>query len=374
MTHFLQGLFRDQLCRVTATLEEMRTNRANPNVPRFFVDKTLSLLTSLKVDIEALIDSGDLLIDEPVIRATNIADYNKHDTRFKEIEAYRCQVILRYGDRESQFSKVLERIYNELDIHQEPPIVTFVSDSEDYYWAFPTHDIIAVPAGEERHLLNLPDLYHEIGHYIYDQFSTILIRSIRDDVTLHFDREISIAHDQGMAKLESDLLEKKNRWLSGWIEEYVCDMIGSYTTGPAYAWTNFKISSIVSKEKNIYTDSIVHPSDESRMHAIRSILYREGLADELVRLNADWEIYADSPVNVKPLSYASFFPERLIDQLAHWVWQGCRDIGLRSYFNQQSVHRRPVSVILNEAWEVLRIDSIGYAAWECNQIQQIKVE
>jgi hypothetical protein len=82
------------------------------------------------------------------------------------IEIYRYQVILKYGKAESYLNKKIKLIYDEIKCLQSVPLVTTINNSDEYYWVHPQYEIIAVPTGEEKSLLNLPDLYHEIGHLI----------------------------------------------------------------------------------------------------------------------------------------------------------------------------------------------------------------
>lgn len=51
-----------------------------------------------------------------------------------------------------------------------------------HYWVHPQYEIIAVPTGEEKSLLNLPDLYHETGHLIYKQHEEDLLGTFKIEI------------------------------------------------------------------------------------------------------------------------------------------------------------------------------------------------
>jgi hypothetical protein len=172
MNSFVKGICFDQLNRGEKMLIRLKGTGISKEVDSFFLNKTIDLLSELMKEIQTLIDSGDLEVD--ALATNNIIKYNTFDEKLLNIELFRYLVIINYGRAEEYFKRKIKRIYEEINCLQKPPIITTISNSDDYYWALPSYDIIAVPTGEEKNLLNLPDLFHEMGHLIYNQYQVYL--------------------------------------------------------------------------------------------------------------------------------------------------------------------------------------------------------
>ena len=66
-------------------------------------------------------------------------------------------------------------------------------------------------------------------------------------------------------------------------------MIATYLVGPAYGWSNFKLATVSLNKNKTYKDSQSHPSDESRMRAILSMLEKTGYLTEASEIKRSWE-------------------------------------------------------------------------------------
>ena len=286
---------------------------------------------------------------------------------------FRYQVIINYGPAEHYFNKKIKRIYDEIKNSQTPPLITTISNSESYYWAHPYFAIIAVPLGEERNLLNLPDLYHEICHFIYKQFASFLIGNFHDVIQKYFDDEIErVLEEHRAPRYIAFYRDKLQKWHNGWIEEFTCDLVATYLVGPAYAWTNLKLSTISSGNDRIYIDSPSHPSDEARMRAILQMLHITGQGANAMEIKKSWDKFLIATSNPVPPDYKYIFPNHLLEQLAENVLAGCQAIGLAEYEAQVLEFGTPVSKILNDAWDILLKDQEAYDSWEINAIETIK--
>jgi len=271
MIKFIKAIFFD----LTGRIEKMQVNLASASlsneVDQVFLEETKQLLNGLNVDITTLINSGDLDIE--ALSSNNVIKYNTLHEALLTIELFRYLIIINYGEAEEYFKKKIKRIYTEINCLQNPPLITTISNSESYYWALPSYDIIAVPTGEEQSLLNLPDLYHEMGHLIYNQYAQYLKGTIEQSLTKYYNAEIQrVVHEQRAASLITFFREKLNHWIESWIMEFTCDLIAVYLVGPAYAWTNLKLTTLSSGKDQIFIDSPSHPSDEARMRAIFYLL------------------------------------------------------------------------------------------------------
>ena len=371
MITFVKGIYADQINRVCKMLEKLKTFPINPELDESFFGKTLKLLEELHEDIDEVISSGDLDIEE--LSSLHIIRYNTFHERLIEIELFRYLVIKNFDGPEIYFKHKIARIYKEINCFQRPPIITTISDSETYYWALPAYDIIAVPTGEEQNLLNLPDLYHEIGHLIFNEYEKYLKGDIETVINLYYQAEIrSVGQEQRDPGLIPFYKDKTSRWINSWIMEFICDFIATYLTGPAYAWTNLKIATLSSGKEQVYAESQSHPSDESRMRGIFYMLKLQGYQDDVIAIEKSWKLFLDFTDNPVPNNYAFIFPEPILESLAKNVIACCKATGLRSYEEQKAVYAAPISKILNEAWREAVTNPANYKKWEEEKIQEIK--
>lgn len=374
MIDFVKGVFYDLSSRISKMITDLESRKLNDklhsDIPESFYQNTLKQLSGLRQEIQVLVDGGDLDLES--IASNNLIRYNTIFEKFQSIELFRYQVIINYGPAEHYFNKKIKRIYDEIKNAQTPPLITTISNSESYYWAHPYFAIIAVPLGEEKNLLNLPDLYHEICHFIYKQNAKYLIGDFQDAVQKYFDAEIErVIEEHRAARYITFYRDKLQKWLNGWIEEFTCDLVATYLVGPAYAWTNLKLSTISSGNDRIYIDSPSHPSDEARMRAVFQMLEITGQGTDAMRIKDSWHKFLAATANPIPSDYKFIFPDHLIEHLANNVLEGCKAIGLNDYESQVTEFGKPISKILNDAWEVILKDPAQFDEWEAKAIYEI---
>lgn len=370
MNSFVKGIIYDQSNRIAKMLTDLTSSAVHPEMDQPFLNKTIQMLEDLNAEIENLQNSGDLDIDQ--LAPYHIFRYNTFHERLLMIELFRYLVIINYGTPEEYFKTKINRIYSEINCLQKQPIVTTISNSENYYWALPTYDIIAVPSGEEKNLLNLPDLYHEIGHLIYNQYDDYLIGTIENDIIAFYSNEIDRVHiEQRDPLLISFYNEKKLRWTTGWIMEFTCDLIATFLVGPAYAWTNLKLTTLSSGKDRVYKDSPSHPSDEARMRGIFFMLTQMGHHAEVDQLQKSWNEFLLATNNPVPQNYHYVFPQQIVEQLANNVLLACQNINLTMYNEQVQNFGNPISKILNDAWQELFNNPTGFKEWEHERILEI---
>lgn len=373
MINFIKAVFYDLSFRISKMISDLDNRKLNNtlhvDIPDTFYQNTIKQLTGIRNEIQAITDSGDLDIE--TIASNNLIRYNTIFEKFQSIELFRFQVIINYGPPEHYFNKKIKRIYSEIKNSQIPPLVTTISNSESYYWAHPYFAIIAVPLGEEKNLLNLPDLYHEICHFIYKQNAKFLIGNFQDILQKHFEYEIDRVDEEHRAQRYKNFYrDKLQKWLNGWIEEFTCDLVATFLVGPAYAWTNLKLSTISSGNDRIFIDSS-HPSDEARMRVIFHLLEITGQGSDATLIKGTWDKFLKATSNPIPLDYKFIFPDHLLEHLANNVLEGCKAIGLNDYESQVAEFENPISKILNDAWELILKDPAKFDIWEAKTIQVI---
>ncbi len=335
-----------------------------------FVIKTLEGLSRIEKRIEAIMNSGDLEIE--LLLSNNISNYNKSNQEITSIELYRIQPIYNYGIGEHFFKRLIEKIYHDSNLLSTPPLVSTISNSHNYYWAVPYESIIAVPFWEEENLINLPDLYHEIGHFIVGQYYHVLLSKFQTELTTHYQNEIKSAHDENR-KDDIEVLHKTQKhWKDSWFEEFVCDLIATYLTGPAFAWTNMKLTTISHGKDLVYRYSQSHPADEARTRAIIHMMNQMGYNDESNKVLSSWNSFKQVILYQKITCYDSIYSENLLLKLTDIVFSFCQDIDLYMYKPQINGETKTISQWLNEAWEISINKGADFPEWERNSIKQLK--
>ena len=374
MIPFIKGVIHDLLNRSEKLLSKLESPGLFPEVDADFLFNTTRLLRGLQFEINELIGSGNLEVDE--LLPNLMAKYNTFYERLMSIELFRYLVIIHYGEPEVYFKRLIHRIYSEIGSMQKEPVVSTISNPDSYYWAFPAHDIIAVPNGEEKSLLTLPDIYHEIAHLIYSQSQEYLVKDINQKVETYYNDELQrVINEDRPDELKAYLTERKAFWKGAWVMEFACDLIATYLVGPAYGWANLKLCTISSAQQKIYEDdSGNHPSDESRMRAIFKMLELTGQIDEKTELVEKWNNFLGAANNPIAPDYAYAFPDELIDQLAEYVLRGCQIIALKGYPEQVSTIGAPVAKVLNQAWQEVMLRPLDFEQWEIEQIALLKAD
>lgn len=372
MIAFTKAIVFDLSSKIGKLLHNLSQKALIPELDRRFYDQTVSLLTDLENDIRMLINSGYL--DIPSLTNNNIITYNTFFERLSTIEVFRYLIIMNFGEAEIYFKNLIRRIYKEVHLIPDPPIITTISNSENYYWALPSYDIIAVPTGEEKCLLNLPDLFHEMGHLIYNQSATFLKQNIDSIIEKFYQDESQRILNEGRPpQLITLFRQKKNDWLDSWVMEFSCDLIAAYLVGPAYAWTNLKLSTLSANDK-LFRDSPSHPSDEARMRAIFYMLRKLGHTNEMTEITSYWDEFLLATNNPRPSNYDYIFPQVLIEKLADAIAQGCADLDLQPYSEQVREFGNPISKVLNDAWVKVINDPDQFIFWEAQIVNSIKSE
>jgi hypothetical protein len=372
MIAFIKGLYVDLDCRVRRMISLLKRKQYHADIQKDFVPKTIEYLEDLQGLLQAKIGGVDLEID--ILANNNLYEFNEFNEFFQTIELYRFEVISNYGDPEIYFNRKVARIYDEIRHLSIPPLITTISNSENYYWAHPVFEIIALPFGEENNLLNLPDLYHEIGHLICKQYPDIVDAKFKPLLQTYFAQEIDRSYDEKTHEHYVPFFKSKlKRWEEYWIEEFTCDMIATYLCGPAFAWANMKMSALSNGANAIYTDNPSHPSDESRMRAVFMMLNKTGFAHGCQEISDSWEMFLTHTNNPKHPDYKYIFPDELLSALTEIVFDYCKGIDLATYQEQTSDGKNPISKTVNDAWNELHQNPAEFENLQQAMIAGIKV-
>lgn len=266
-----------------------------------------------------------------------------------------------------------------------PPSVSCLST--EYFYFEPVTRVIYVPQAEPDFLLHLPDLYHEIGHYVL--FSSIdgypveklqiiatAMKEIFSTVTQHFTDLIEEANlNPGPKEIPMILNRIHSNWKS-WLHEFLCDLFAVFTLGPAYVWSHLHL--VAKTRDNVYQcywlSAEDHPADEARMTLMLHGLHLTGFGNDAEEIRNKWQQLTrtlDSP----DAYYQFAYPDRLLNILTEKFLAALKTAGFTIItFNQlNSSIDENISVVLNNAWIAFwSLTPEEYRKWEKNQIELLK--
>ncbi|AUD04015.1 hypothetical protein [Spirosoma pollinicola] len=369
----IRSLLKELVNRIEHLREVLSRDDFNPHLNQLFLKQTETRLHSLKMDVLRTMNDSSWGI--PGTNANFYSDYQRSNEHLLQLEYYGVQVLKHFGEPELYFNALMRQLWQEMGVSGTPPLVTTISTNSNHFWALAAYDLIGAPPGEEAHLLNIPDLLHETGHVLLNYHNVSypnLTGSINEVIDQVYQTECWAVEDQERSKeLLTTLNQWKTRWHKAWQAEFACDLIATYFLGPAYAWTNVKLS-VSERLGDVYdTQSESHPSHEARMRCINGMLMRMGHVQEADQIAKLWQEFLTLPAYNQPLHYDMAFPDELISQLTQNVYEGCRNQDWLSYGDQCQQVDQPIASLLNEAWEILLNRPEEYSQFEQKTVARL---
>ncbi len=369
MINFTKALYTDLSAKIQKMILRISSGNHHDDIKGDFVKDTIDSLKVLENEVAKVINSGDVEVD--FLLANNLSNYSALNQQLEYIELFRLQPIRNYGEGDHFFKVLVEKIYDNSNILSTPPLISTISNSDNYYWAVPYENIIAIPFWEEENLINLPDLYHEIGHLIFEQYHGTLMGKFISTLDEYYKLELSYAIDENRDDDFSILQKSLFYWKDSWYEEFVCDLIATYLTGPAFAWTNMKLTTISHSKAQIFHSHPSHPADEARTRAIIKMLKMMGNIEESDEIFQAWKSFAELINYPKKSCYDTIFSEDILDQLTKVVYDFCNDVDLNFYSNYND-GAKSIAHFLNDVWFVSRHKSEDFRELEKVIIGEIR--
>lgn len=371
MNSFIKALYADLLHRIDVVVSDIKGIPHHRDIKDRFIDDTLNQFSIIRDELQNALDIGVLEID--VFTSNNLFSYNRLHREFNAIHSYRYLAIKNYRDPEIFFFQLITQIYSEHRINALPPIVSTISNHDYYYWAVPYFEIIALPSGEEHSLLNLPDMYHEIGHLLHAMFHGKSCEVSADIINKHFAKEIVRVVDEGLGlHYKEKLIIAQYLWKESWIEEFTCDLIGTYMTGPAYAWTNLKLLSAGHGSTKIFEYSESHPADEARMRIIILMLEKLGLTEDNNKIKKAWDIFLKDTVGFQSNEYPLLYPQKLLNQIVDEFITFYQNADLASFPELVQKDAKSIAQLLNNAWNNAQSNPLDYYSYEIDSINDLR--
>jgi hypothetical protein len=246
--------------------------------------------------------------------------------------------------------------------------------SASYYESVARVALVRVPAAEDCSLLGLPDLLHEVGHWIYyryladfNDFATSLVDPFFAAQAIQLPTGIAAQpHAEKMGFLSE-------QWHGPWLREFASDLFSTWVIGAPYALQHVRLC--FSRSANPFADQGSHPADAARFAAIRALLVRCGPAGaaELAIAEPPWSAYVAhlSAAGVaEGADYATRYPVTLIDALAEVADDVFAATGVRR-FDGAACADPDLPNLMRQSWVAFTGNVAGYEQWERNALANL---
>jgi hypothetical protein len=309
----------------------------------------------------------DLLLDpdlsQPLIARNIFHLYKRLSELAQAVDEGPVFVLSRFGPPDVFLTRLVAAMCGEFGFPYTSPLCAAMSTQ--YYFAVAGMDLILVPHSESSHLLGLPDIYHELGHFILFR-DTALLPSLRNCVDEHFRSEVLRAQSEGWPAKSVTALERyRTHWLGEWIIEFGCDLLATTVCGPAFGWANARLCARLSAD--FHEIMVSHPADAARTVAIRLMLQHLGFISEASQIDDQWQSLYQISGQQEPQEFRLAFPASLLSKLVEQVTAYCGSVGIRSY----KPNTMPVARLLNQAWSQFLSDPISFDEWEKEHVGKI---
>jgi len=324
-------------------------------------------VNELIAEFESLL--SDPRYARPELRSLRLRVYSDLVNRLDFIETIGFAALVRINPEDKQMTRLVSDIAEELMFPLIPPVVSCQSHFSSYFHAFPGLNLLRVPLKEGHFLLHLPDLYHELGHFILEEVNNPSVEPFRDAhakatnaATGHLAGFLA-QPTRGPKSTEDKAFLWTVSWMRAWATELFCDLFGVLGVGPAYAWAHLHLCAKTGSDPyqvEISAES-THPPDEARMAIILDALARLGFGSEADAVETKWKELNTARGFVKGADYELCFPREVLSKCVEEALGGYRGMNCRvsSPNSGQWIHDT-----LNQAWCEFWKDPAAYADWE----------
>ncbi len=356
MHRSLRGLVTDLEVRAAGVVASLEGADAR------LVDRVTNLSTQadfIRTEARALLGAE---LEKTELADEHFRQYRAYNQVLVLRETYELPLLQRFCDADAAATGLCWELLNQIGWRDDKPVLGCYSNS--YYWTVPPLGLIGLPANEERRLLGVPVLAHELGHLAFKRDSATLVGDFHE--TLHACvNAASSSPPQGLSGAEARefYIGVFYSWLV-WLQEFVCDLFAAYLLGPALGHQMLRVACIHGHAEPLYEPlrGGVHPADDARMRAACQMLRRIGQQEAAEQIEGRWGGLAAALGQKPDARYSMVYPDELIRELADDVEHGCRRLGLSAY--QPTSKEGHIPTLVNQAWDRVENDPASYASWE----------
>ncbi len=366
MTSLLHNLLLDLKRRGDCILQELAAVE-NGLRPDFEVHRkeVFQRLTRALGVVDHMLGDPDLA--DPKLEPNFFMDFKRLSELIVSIEDTSLLILKRCAPEDRFLSSLTQQVCREVGYQDPPPLCGALSFQ--YFQALIETDIIMTPQIQASDLLALPDLYHELAHFVVFRKRPVLEVPVLALVHKFFADALRKSHQQGSPQTSLDAIRKNSSlWTTLWHVEFACDMVATYWCGPAYGLANVRLSAT---RGDPYQDSGTHPADDARKTGIECILKLAGEAAAAKEIDRIWQDLKRLSPSVQPPGYAKRYPTQLLEQIARCVYDGCIELGFR-LFSEHLPGSAVVGNAITEAWVAFQRDAAAYPAYESSALQTLR--
>ncbi len=359
MDSFLHGLYLDLERRCVVLEERLADPKLHPDVREHARDARANL-AKVRRDIRANVD--DPSFQDASLATTYAQIYRRLQEEVSLTQRLVVPAIERYSAADAKLTALVRRLGREVKWpYRTTPLV--VSSSDGAYFTTLGLDIISVNAGDDDLLLAWPDIAHEMAHILYSRERPQLLGKFVASLERYSDA--AKAQFPGLSReVGGELLAAYSR---GWMEELVCDMVATYLLGPSFGGQ--QVRQAAGRSVSVYQHRSNHPSYDSQLRAITSVLDEMGHASDASEVTRLWSDMVAARQDVKSSLYDKTAPAPLLAELARNVIAGCKALGLTP-FDSPAHGPRSVPGVLSAVWKRFVAQPGGYSAWEAANVPE----
>ena len=370
-------MIEEYLAGTIAQLEQ-RAGVLKKKIPRDLPRDYQILTQNCESVIDDCIDTlrhlrDDQRMKDPRIQPVRIREFQRCVVDLNSIEATGIAALNKATDDDHRLNKLLFEICREIQYKGSCPVVSTLS--KDFFYIITGLNLLCVPLVEGHFLLHLPCLYHELTHRLFISQNDKIIEPLQQKLAealgnIHEyinSRALREDRRKGPVYLSFFLEKWRNYWAKSWAEELFCDLFGTYTLGPAYAWTFLHL--VFKTGGNPFDLSIEsHPADFARMSVILKALDSLGFTSEGQQINDTWQgLIIHTGFKPQP-EYQICYPEELLDKITILAFEGIGAMGTRIAHPET---KDPIHSLLNMAWIKFWDNPIDYVDWEEQQVKEL---
>lgn len=320
--------------------------------------------------LEALL--SDPRYRTPTAQSLRLRDYKRRVKDLDLLENIAFAALIRANPADIRMTRLVGDIAAEINYPLIPPTVS--CQSQFYFHAYPLFNLLSVPQKEVEFLLHLPDLYHELGHFV-------LMEENNPQVTPY-----QKAHEKSIADVLTSLHGLKAQpsrgpradlavlpiweycWVTAWMSELYCDLYAASASGPSYAWAHLHLCTKRGGDPFHVDKSPAssHPPDEARMIVVLDALTNFGFAAEAADVEDKWRRLLKIGGYRSNADYNRCFERKLLRTIAETATAAYEAIACSSGAAQAGKAR--TYDVLNNAWQKFWSNPAGYADWEKSMV------
>ena len=315
-------------------------------------------LRYVECEAQALLERG---LDDPDEAEAATPDYVALSEQLAQVEDFDLPFLVRHSEADAASTALCDALLTQINWPYHSFLVgTF---SCEYYWTLPPRAVICSPAGEDRRLLGIGDLCHELGHTVCDRDLDTILGSFTRDLMGYVRSHIN-SPPPAVGSPRDFYHELLDSW-RGWGIELACDVVATYLVGPAFLWQHLRLTLMRERLASLFEplSGEIHPADDARFRTAAAALSLMGFEVERSELEERWLGALDALGHTPDQLYTTTYPDELVEKLAESVVEGSRALGLRPY-DPNAGPSDDVAVLANRAWEALHDRPSEYARWE----------